>query len=267
MLQLSWPCLQRVNLFFDSYCSTCHGPKGLGSPAGDGLIAPAFSGSQRIMGHPEYSVKTLLHGLTGKLEDKEYEGVMIAMNMNDDEYIASVISYIRNEFGNEGSFVTPEYVAQIRAETKDRDSNYSFDELIQEVPKALPPQDNWVATASSTALQGVGSTKDPSYAFGYKGWKTETSQEPGMWYQVELPDSHDLAEIQFDAGKEEFPLAFTVSISPNGNNWTEVAKGTGHSGVNNLRWKSDESVRFIKIESSEKGEKPWAMRNLIIYSR
>lgn len=252
---------------FDSYCSTCHGPKGLGSPAGDGLIAPAFSGSQRIQGHPEYAVKTLLHGLTGDLEGKEYEGVMIAMNMNDDEYIASVLSYIRNDFGNEGSFITPEYVAQIREETKDRDANYSFDELIHEVPKALAPQDNWIATASSTALQGVGSTRDPSYAFGYKGWKTEESQKPGMWYQVELPDEHQLAEIQFSAGKEEFPIGYTVSISKDGNSWTEVAKESGQPGLNNARWKSSENVRFVKIESTETGEKPWSMRSLILYAR
>ncbi|MBN3519272.1 discoidin domain-containing protein [Algoriphagus lutimaris] len=252
---------------FDSYCSTCHGPKGLGSPAGDGLIAPAFSGSQRIQGHPEYAVKTLLHGLTGDLEGKEYEGVMIAMNMNDDEYIASVLSYIRNDFGNEGSFITPEYVAQIREETKERDSNYTFDELIREVPKALAPQDNWIATASSTALQGVGSTRDPSYAFGYKGWKTEESQKPGMWYQVELPDEHQLAEIQFSASKEEFPIGYTVSISKDGQSWNEVAKETGHPGLNNARWKSSENVRFIKIESAETGEKPWSMRSLILYAR
>lgn len=252
---------------FDSYCSTCHGPKGLGSPAGDGLIAPAFSGSQRIMGHPEYAVKTMLHGLTGDLDDKEYEGVMIAMDMNDDEYIASVISYIRNEFGNDASFVSPEYVAQIREETKERDSNYSFDELIQEVPKALPPQDNWIVSASSTALQGVGSTRDPSYAFGFKGWKTEEVQEPDMWFQVELPEARQLAEIQFDSGKDQFPLNYTVSISPDGATWTEVANGEGEAGVNNLRWKSDESIRFIKIQSVEKGEKPWAMKNLILYAR
>lgn len=252
---------------FDSYCSTCHGPKGLGSPAGDGLIAPAFSGSQRIQGHPEYAVKTLLHGLTGDLEGKEYEGVMIAMDMNDDDYIASVLSYIRNDFGNSASFITPEYVAQIREETKDRDGNYSFDELTGEVPKVLPIQDNWIVTASSTALQGVGSTKDPSYAFGFKGWKTEESQKPGMWYQVELPDEHQLAEIQFSAGKEEFPIGYTVSISRDGNNWTEVAKERGQPGLNNARWKSSENVRFVKIESTETGEKPWSMRSLILYAR
>ncbi|MBB6328414.1 mono/diheme cytochrome c family protein/glucose/arabinose dehydrogenase [Algoriphagus iocasae] len=253
---------------FDSYCSTCHGPKGLGSPAGDGqLIAPAFSGSQRIQGHPEYAVKTLLHGLTGNLEGKEYEGVMIAMDMNDDDYIASVLSYIRNDFGNSASFVSPEYVAQIREETKDREGNYSFEELTSEVPKSLAPQDNWVVTASSTALQGVGSTKDPSYAFGFKGWKTETEQESGMWFQVELPDAHQLAEIQFNSGKDDFPISYTVSTSPNGNNWTEVGSGKGESGVNNLRWKSDDRVRFIRIQAKEKGGKPWAMKNLVLFAR
>jgi mono/diheme cytochrome c family protein len=253
---------------FDSYCSTCHGPKGLGSPTGNGqLIAPAFSGSQRIQGHPEYAVKTMLHGLKGDVEGKEYEGVMIAMDMNDDEYIASIISYIRNEFGNNASFVSPEYVTEIREETKERKSNYSFDELIQEVPKALTLQDNWKVTASSTALQGVGSTKDPSYAFGFKGWKTEEEQEPGMWFQVELPSAHQLAEIQFDAGKEQFPLNYTVSISQNGNNWTEVATGEGKEGVNNLKWKSSERIRFVRIQSNKKGEQPWAMKNVILYAR
>jgi mono/diheme cytochrome c family protein/glucose/arabinose dehydrogenase len=253
---------------FDSYCSTCHGPKGLGSPIGNGqLLAPAFSGNQRIQGHPEYTVKTMLHGLIGDLEGKEYEGVMIAMDMNDDEYIASIISYIRNEFGNDASFVSTEYVAQIREETKERKTNYSFDELIQEVPKALTLQDNWIVTASSTALQGVGSTKDPSYAFGFKGWKTDRAQEPGMWFQVELPNAHQLAEIQFDSGKEQFPLNYTISISQNGNNWTEVANGEGKVGVNNLRWKSSERVRFVRIQSKKKGGEPWAMKNLILYAR
>jgi len=255
-------------IIFDSYCATCHGPKGLGSPTGNGnLIAPAFSGSQRIQGHPEYVVKTMLHGLTGDLEGKEYEGVMIAMNSNDDDYIASILSYIRNDFGNTASFIQPKYVAQIRSETSSRTRNYSFDELIQEVPKAMRLQDNWKVSASSTALQGVGSTRDPAYAFGFKGWKTEEVQQPAMWFQVELPTAAQLAEIQFDAGKEEFPLTYTVSTSANGINWSPVAKGIGKPGINSLGWKSAERVRFIRIEAQEKGEHAWAMRNLILFAR
>ncbi|WP_192349872.1 discoidin domain-containing protein [Algoriphagus sp. Y33] len=253
---------------FDSYCSTCHGAKGLGTPTGGGqLIAPAFSGSPRIMGHPEYAVKTLLHGLTGAIDGKEYEGVMIAMDSNDDEWIASVISYIRNEFGNSGSFVSPEFVTQVRQETASREGTYQFDELIQEIPKALSYQDNWKITASSTALQGVGSTKDPSYAFSFKGWKTETPQESGMWFRIELPKERNLTEIQFDAGDKEFPKKYKVSLSVDGKSWTEVANGSGVKGLNTIQWKAEENARFLKMETVEKGEEPWAMKQLVLFAR
>jgi len=254
---------------FDSYCATCHGVKGLGTPTGTGgaLIAPSFSGSPRIQGHPEYAVKTLLHGLTGAIEDKEYEGVMIAMDENDDQYLASVISYIRNDFGNQGSFVTPEYVAQIRQETSSRTSNYSYDELIQEIPKVMFPQDNWKVTASSTALQGVGSTKDPTYAFSYKGWRSETAQVPGMWFQIELPNPGDLTEIQFDSGEKEFPEKYLVSVSEDGNNWRKVAEGRGIQGNNGISWKDRSKAKFVRMEIVEGSENVWAMRKLRLYSR
>ncbi|WP_339758357.1 DUF7133 domain-containing protein [Algoriphagus aquimarinus] len=253
---------------FDGYCSTCHGVKGLGTPTGGGeLIAPAFSGSPRLMGHPEYAVKTLLHGLTGALDGKEYEGVMIAMDSNDDEYIASVISYIRNDFGNSGSFVTPEYVAQLRKETADREGTYEFDELIGEIPKALTLQDNWKITASSTALQGVGSTKDPSYAFSFKGWKTDGAQEAGMWFQVELPKERNLTELQFNSGDKEYPRKYKVSISSDGKAWTDVATGEGVKGMNTIHWNADNPARFLKIETLDKAEEPWAMKQLVLLAR
>ncbi len=255
---------------FDSYCATCHGVKGLGTPTGaDGgeLIAPGFSGSPRVQGHPEYAVKTLLHGLTGAIEGKEYEGVMIAMGENTDEWIASVLSYIRNDFGNQASFVSPEYVAQIRAATGDRDGNYSYDALVAEIPKQLFPKDNWEVSASSTALQGVGSTRDPSYAFGFKGWKTEEEQKEGMWFQLVLPQPQKLAEIQFDAGKEQYPGSYSVEVSTNGTDWTEVARGTGEAGSNSLRWEESRPVNQLRLLVKEPRNQVWAMKNVKIYAR
>lgn len=253
---------------YDNYCSTCHGPKGLGSPAGEGrLIAPPFSGSQRILNHPEYAVKVMLHGLSGAIDSKEYEGVMIAMNSNDDQYIASVLSYIRNDFGNSGTFVSPEYVAQIRKETETRNGNYSFEELMDEVPKTLSYQDNWKVDASSTASAGVGSTKDPSYAFSFKGWKTESSQEPGMWFTVQLPSPQTLTEIQFDAGKDGFPISYTVSTSHDGTSWTKVGQKNGVQGINTLNWKPQGKSTYLKIEANDKADQPWSMKNLKLFSR
>ena len=253
---------------FDSYCSTCHGAKGLGTPTGGGqLIAPAFSGSPRLMGHPEYAVKTLLHGLTGDLDGKEYEGVMIAMDGNDDEYIAAVLSYVRNDFGNSGSFISPEYVAEVREKTAGRKEMYQFDELVQEIPKAMIYQDNWQVSASSTALQGVGSTKDPSYAFSYKGWKTDGPQQKGMWFQTELPQAKNLVEIQFDAGEKQFPLSYTVSVSDDGATWKKVATAQGSPGLNSIQWENADNSKFLKIESTENGDEPWAMKQLTLFAR
>tara|TARA_R110001592_G_C13193089_1_gene753792 strand:- start:287 stop:2866 length:2580 start_codon:yes stop_codon:yes gene_type:complete len=255
---------------FDSYCATCHGVKGLGTPtgaAGGQLIAPAFSGSPRVQGHPEYIVKTLLHGLTGAIEGKEYEGVMIAMNSNDNQYIASVASYIRNEFGNSGSFVTPEYVAKIRKETEQKDGNYQYDALLAEVPKALAPQDSWRVTASSTSLQGVGSTRDPSYVFGFKGWKTDENQKNGSWFQVELPKAAALTEIAFETGNEMNPRKFKVSVSLDGKQWTEVAQAKGMQGANTVSWNHNTEAKFLKIENLEDADKPWGMRKLNLYAR
>lgn len=255
---------------FDSYCATCHGVKGLGTPtgaAGGQLIAPAFSGSPRVQGHLEYIVKTLLHGLTGAIEGKEYEGVMIAMSSNDDQYIAAVASYIRNDFGNSGSFVSADYVAKIRKDTEQKDGNYQYDALLAEVPKVLAPQDNWKVTASSTSLQGVGSTRDPSYVFGFKGWKTDGNLKNGSWFQVELPKAAALTELSFESRDEMNLGKFKVMVSLDGKQWTEVAQAKGNQGANTVSWDNNTEAKFLKIESLEEGEKPWNMRKLNIYAR
>jgi len=255
---------------FDSYCATCHGVKGLGTPTGaigGQLIAPAFSGSPRVQGHPEYVVKTLLHGLTGAIEGKEYEGVMIAMDSNDDQYIAAIASYIRNEFGNSGSFISSDYVEKVRKNTAQKDGNYQYNVLVAEVPKVLAPQDNWKVTASSTSLQGVGSTRDPSYVFGFKGWKTDGSLKNGSWFQIELPKAATLTEMAFGSGDEMYLGKYKVMVSLNGNKWTEVAQGKGNKGANTISWENNSEAKFIKIESLEEGEKPWNMRKLNIYAR
>ncbi|WP_114752493.1 DUF7133 domain-containing protein [Pleomorphovibrio marinus] len=255
---------------YDGYCAACHGVKGLGTPTGgEGgeLLAPGFSGSPRIQGHPEYAVKTLLHGLTGDIEGKEYEGVMIPMAENDDTWIASVVSYVRNDFGNRGSFVHPEYVAKIREETRDRKSNYNFDELVQEIPKALLPQDNWKVTASSTAWQGVGSSKDPSLVFGYRGWKTENEQAPGNWFQVELPQLTKLTELQFEADEKQYPRAFSVAVSSDGKNWKNLGTGTGDKGVNRFQWDEEVQAKYLRMELSEGCEEAWEMKKLSLYAR
>ena len=90
---------------FKTLCASCHGPDGKGlAVGGSSMVAPPLFGSKRIVGEKDDLIRILLHGLSGPVDDKTYPDVMPAMGANDDEWVASVLSYIRYEFGYTGNF-------------------------------------------------------------------------------------------------------------------------------------------------------------------
>ncbi len=88
---------------YKSLCATCHGPDGKGLATGGGMVAPPLVGSRRVGGETGPLVRILLHGLSGPVDGKSYPDVMPAMGANDDEWLASVLSYVRYEFGGNGN--------------------------------------------------------------------------------------------------------------------------------------------------------------------
>lgn len=61
-------------------------------------------------------IQIMLYGLKGPVDGKNYPGVMLPQKHQSDEWIASVLSYIRNsnDLGNRVSTVTVEEVEDIR---------------------------------------------------------------------------------------------------------------------------------------------------------
>ena len=85
-------------------------------------------------------VKLLLHGLSGPVDGKEYPAVMPSLGANSDEWVASVVNYIRYEFGNAGRrfrrptdtispFVSVAEVAAIRKQNESRINLWTLQEL------------------------------------------------------------------------------------------------------------------------------------------
>jgi mono/diheme cytochrome c family protein len=105
---------------FKQLCATCHGPDGRGvKMAGGNMPAPPLVGSPRVKGDKILLTQLMLNGLKGPVDGKTYNDMMPAMGHNSDEWLASVMSYIRNsgELGNNSSVVTPEEVKMIRSKT------------------------------------------------------------------------------------------------------------------------------------------------------
>jgi len=190
--------LKEGETVYKTLCFSCHGEDGRGvamAGAGEGsMMAPPLAGSPRVQGHRDYVINTLLHGMTGPVAGQTYSGqVMLPMGTQNDQWIANIASFVRNSFGNTASFVTPADVARARAATSTRKTPWTFTELEGSLPRLLPADPSWKATAShNTERAGSGLT--------LAAWTTAAPQEPGMWFQVELPQPATVAEIQFDAG-------------------------------------------------------------------
>jgi mono/diheme cytochrome c family protein len=117
---------------YKTYCAACHGMDGKGISLGkDELIAPMLANNKTVNDrNPQKLIKILLRGLTGPIDGKSYAAnLMPSIAENDDAYIASVLSYIRNDFGNKARVIKEEDVARVRKATEDRTLPYTKEEL------------------------------------------------------------------------------------------------------------------------------------------
>jgi mono/diheme cytochrome c family protein len=197
--------MQRGEAIYREVCAACHAADGTGAPmmgAAEGMkLAPPLGGVARVTGHRDYVIKVLLHGLTGPLGDQEYPGgVMVPMGTNTDEWIADVSNYIRNSFGNTALFITPEKVAAVR-KSSPRKAMWTLPELEASLPRLLTNQAEWRLSASHNpeAVAGALGTTPGSR------WDTAgTAQQPGMWFQIELPQPTRVTEIHVESATVPF---------------------------------------------------------------
>ena len=113
-------------------CFACHQPTGLGLP---GMFPPLASSDWASATKPDRLIRMVLHGVAGPitLNGKPFTTPAPIMppqgaSLSDDQ-IASVLTYVRNSFGNKGSTVTADQVKTIREAEKARTAMWSQAEL------------------------------------------------------------------------------------------------------------------------------------------
>jgi mono/diheme cytochrome c family protein len=112
---------------FQENCATCHGQGGKGLAQ----LAPPLVGSPRLKDDASVAIKILLHGLTGPVDGKEYNGPMAPQSQYSDEEIADIISYVREHLNGSGT-VWRGNVRGLRERYKDRKSYWTLHELAKE---------------------------------------------------------------------------------------------------------------------------------------
>jgi mono/diheme cytochrome c family protein/glucose/arabinose dehydrogenase len=191
--------MQRGSAIYGELCYACHGTDGrgapmAGAPAGT-MMAPPLANSPRLLGHRDYVVKVLMHGLSGPIDGNTYPGVMVSMATNKDDWIAAIGSFVRNSFGNRGSFITPEDVARVRTDTANRKTTWTIEALQASLPTPIGDQKLWKATASANSETAARAIAEA----GTTSWFSGKPQASEVWFQVELPKISTVSEIEFDS--------------------------------------------------------------------
>ena len=122
---------------FVANCASCHLVTGLGQPG----IYPPLAGSEYVNGPANRLAAILLNGVTGpiKVSGVIYNNTMPTWKgLLNDEQIAAVLTYVRQEWGNQGGPVHPEGIAAKRAAYATRTTPMTEAELLAIPPEELP---------------------------------------------------------------------------------------------------------------------------------
>ncbi|WP_192085756.1 c-type cytochrome [Algoriphagus sp. Y33] len=121
-------------------CAGCHSSDG----AGANRMGPPLVGSEWVLGDERRLAMILLHGLEGPVEvaGKTYDApdilpVMPAHSTMDDASIAAILTYIRNEWGNQAPLISSRTISKTRVSTQGRVYPWKAAEL-NEYIESLP---------------------------------------------------------------------------------------------------------------------------------
>lgn len=97
---------------FNTYCATCHQRDG----QGDSQRFPTLVGTEWVLGDKKTLIEVVLKGLEGPIEvnGKPYNSLMPQHSFLSDEDVAEVLTYVRQNFGNNASEISAEEVSAVR---------------------------------------------------------------------------------------------------------------------------------------------------------
>ncbi|RYD78227.1 MAG: hypothetical protein EOP84_14540, partial [Verrucomicrobiaceae bacterium] len=248
---------------FTAICFACHGADGKGIVSADKvLVAPPLAGSARVLGNPEALVRIILHGITGEIDGRSYPSAMIPQKANDDRWIAEVLTYIRNSFGNSAPTITPEEVARIRKDAGEHPP-YTLSDLAPFLPIPKDTVSQWVLSSSENtkevrrAVDGDMKTR----------WSTNKSREDGQWFQLDMNKPYTLSRLTIDTtgSNNDFPKKFELLTSEDGVKWSKpIVSGDGKTVIA-LDFPNRVVTRFLRIVQKTNQGGFWSIHELAVY--
>jgi len=107
--------MERGKRVYMQVCFACHLPDGKGLPK----VFPPLAQSDYLLTDKDRAIRVVLKGQTGPItvNGETYNSAMPAQSQLNDEQVADVVTYILNEWGNDGGSVSVDDVRRVKNET------------------------------------------------------------------------------------------------------------------------------------------------------
>ncbi|MDA1029595.1 MAG: cytochrome c [Bacteroidetes bacterium] len=107
------PVLVEGKQIFKSYCAVCHQAEGNGIPG----TFPSLHASEWISGDKGRLIRLALKGMQGPIvvNGESYNNVMTPHGFLNDQQLSAVLTFVRQEFENNGDPVSAEEIGWVRA--------------------------------------------------------------------------------------------------------------------------------------------------------
>lgn len=131
------PSFLPARMAYRTHCSACHGKRGKGAAR----LFPPLRGSEWANGDPGIPIRAVLHGVEGPFTvgGVAYMNKMAPLGRGlNDAQIAEILTYVRASWGNTGSVVTPEEVAEVREATRGRERSWTEAEFRSLLENSVP---------------------------------------------------------------------------------------------------------------------------------
>ena len=145
-----------------------------------------------------------MHGLSGPIDGRSYPQVMVAMGTTTISGSPTSRRTCATVLETSGLWRHPP-TSPGCGPPRARDRQWTVAELEASLPRALVPdpyleshrQPRRTTRPQANAEGGYNYLGNAAGALSFLGWTTGAPQQPGMWFQIELPAPATLTELQF----------------------------------------------------------------------
>jgi mono/diheme cytochrome c family protein len=253
---------------FKGFCYTCHGTDGKGTPAGESLIAPSFHNNPRVIGNTALLVNLVLNGMQGPIDGVNYTGGMMpSIASNGDEYVANVLTYIRNDFGNSASMITAKDVAAIKQMNNASTSMWSQELLEHKFAKEITNKDQWKVSTNFAVHPKLNIARLTDNIKEGQLFSSQEKREKGQAITIELPNIVNITEVIVDSTglTDDYSRHYTIEFSLNGRQWHTVINNPAAIEFNQEQTLGHQA-KFIRITNQIGGNRrKWRLNEISLF--